>query len=402
MTDTKDAPSSAASTEVKTPVAGNIVSRGPATIATVTAPVEKQAPAATGDASETPEAKAAREAAAAAAPPKVNDDQLKDLLKSKGIELDDKGIEGLLEKLKPAPAKTEPTAEEKADAEKVLEKRMLDKFISSGGTAENFVAFKQIAAADLTELSVSELKREMKADGFNDDEISEMVKERFYQVKLDEYEKTIEQKNDEETVDFEKRKADLLAKFEKKITYGAKRMASYGSSIQKQAVSALDILRDAIKNEDLEKQEEVKHSERVEDFFKKIPRKVTFELGDAGDGKKLAPIEYEVAETDIAEVMDVLKDREKRNNFLYNKDNSLNLDNLATVMLRNKYLESALKQSFSDGDKAGANREVEKFEKIFPGRTAKEIGVGGAPGGTPQGRKGVIASRGPAEPVRRN
>jgi hypothetical protein len=95
--------------------------------------------------------------------------------------------------------------------------------------------------------------------------------------------------------------------------------------------------------------------------------------------------------------MGTLKDPGKLKQFLYNTDNSLNLDNLSKVMLENNYLKEALKEVFSQG----GTRQVEAFEKIFPGRIAKEVGVGGATGGSGQGRKGVLVSRGEPEPVRR-
>ncbi len=365
---------------------GKIVSAGQPSIAVLNNPTVL---AESSTAQETAEEKATREAKELEDKnklPEFTDDQLKEVLKGKGIELDDKGFEGLKEKLKPAAAaSTELTDEQKLAAEQLMEKRMLDKFIEKGGTAENFVAFKQIAGMDLTVLSENQLKTKMKEEGFDDDEVNEMLKERFYQIKLDE----LTQGEDEKTEDFEIRKKKL----EKKIAYGAKEFGIAGSLIKKQAEDALSTLRQVITDEDLQKVEEVKNSERVTEFFEKLPRKVNFELGKTASGQDIPLIEFTIPEEVVTEVMDTLKDSGKRKQFLYNEDGGLNLDNVAKVMLENKYLKSALKESYTKGGKT----QVEEFEKMFPGRTAKDIGVGGANAGGQNGRKGVIASAGKPE-----
>lgn len=396
MAEIKDAPPVVAPTEDKTP--GKIVSRGPVTPASVTAPKPAEADAGAGEA-ETLEAKATREAAELAAknqPPEVTDEQLKELLKGKGIELDDKGFDGLKEKMKPVPAAAaEPTAEEKLAAEAAFEKRMADFYVSQGGTLESFVAFKQVAAMDLKSLSESEIRRELKEANFTDDEIKAVMVERYYQINPAELVRDEEKETEEE---FTKRKADT----EKKIAYGSKKMETKGSYTKKTAESALSTLREAVKLQDLQAEEEVKHSTGVKEFFTKLPRKVTFQLGKTEDGlEELPPVEYEIKDEHIADVQSVLMDPAKRKQFLYNEDNSLNLSNVASVMLKNKYLEDALKATYIDAEKRGSKKQVEIFEKTFPGRTAKDIGVGGATGSNGQGRKGHIVSRGAAEPVRR-
>lgn len=400
MAETTTTPQSGADTKEKTP--GNIVSRGASEPVTFTQPGEKTPDensngAAAAAVTETAEEKTTREAAATADKnklPELSDDQLKELLKGKGIELDDKGFDGLKEKLKPAAAAPEPTEAEKQKAEAEFDKRKLDHFLKNGGTVEQWVGMKKIAAADLKELSKAEIKQELKEAGFKDEELEStlesVLKERYYQIKLDE----LEQGENETTEQFDKRKGDL----EKKITFFSKKLENKSSYRIEQAKNALKLIDDAVKEEDDAKQEEIKNSQRVDDFFKILPRKLTFELGKIKD-LETTPITYDVSETDIAEVTGILKDPEKRNKFLYNEDNSLNLDNLAGVMLRNKYLEGLVKDAYIQGDDSGSDREVAKFEKIFPGRIAKEIGVGGAAGGGQGGRKGHIVSRGEPEPV---
>lgn len=206
MEETKVAPQSDAKPEdKKVATAGNIVSRGPATSATF---MNNGAFATTNDGgagngaaaaaadtketaeektareeketllkNETPEQKTVREFAEKNKPPELTDDQFKELLKGRGIELDDKGIDGLKEKLKPATAAIAPEEieKQKAAAETAFEKRMLDYFIANGGTPENFVALKQVAAADLKALSESEAAREMRGAGFTEDQIKAIM-----------------------------------------------------------------------------------------------------------------------------------------------------------------------------------------------------------------------------------
>lgn len=384
-----------------TKVEGKIVSRGAATPVQFNLGGQKKeedagsgGAAAGGNENETSQAKAEIEAKELLEKNKLlelSDDQLKELLKGKGIEIDDKGFEGLREKLKPQPAALAPEEIEKkklAD-EAAFEKRMLDLYQAGGGKVEDYVALKQIASADLKELSRSEAAREMREAGFSEEQIAAEISVRYYQIKLEELEKG----EDETDEDFANRKKFI----EKKIAFGSKKLDSKSSYIKKQAEDALSTLRNAIKEQDLQKQEDAKHSQGVEEFFTKLPRKLTFELGKATDGTVLSPFEETVPEEVITEVMSTLKDSEALNKFLYNEDKSLNLTNLSQLMIRNKLLEKALTTAH---DKGGT-RQVEIFEKMFPGRVAKDIGVGGKTGGTDQKRPGVLVSRGKSEPVAR-
>lgn len=320
--------------------------------------------------------------------PELTDEQLKKILEGKGITIDDTGFEGLKEKLnKPVGAAKSPEdiEKEKAAQEAAFEKRMLDHFIANGGTAENFVALKKVAAADLKELSVSEIRRELGENGFNEEEINTVLKERYYQINPEE----LEQLDDETLEEFEKRKALT----EKKIAYGSKKVESKSAYIKKQAGDALAALREAIKAEDSLVEEEAILSSKIDEVAKKLPKKITFELGKVND-QDIPAVQYEVAEADITEVVSILKDTGKRNNILYNKDGGLNLESISGILLRNKLLESAIKASYLEG----GNRQIAEFERIFPGRTAKDIGVGGAVGGS-KGKAGKVVSAGKPERV---
>lgn len=326
-------------------------------------------------AAETPEAKAIIEAKElkdnnklAAEPPKpLTDEEIK------------------AEYEKRFPTTPEKTAEEKLADEKLFKKRMLDLFVENGGTAEVFVSAEQIAAADLTEFTKSELTKELKKAGFSDFEIIEFQNERLTQLSDEE----LQQFPDETKKEFEKRKRE----------YDKKQIEGRFANTKAQAVEFFNTLKSALTEQDLqvtkksdaEKLQATKESEfssNVEEHFNKVERKMTLQLGKVDD-TDIAPVEFEVPESIISEAKDVLKDAAKRKQLLYNDDGSLNLGNIAELILKGKMFDSAAKTSYLEG----GSREVAKFEKIFPIRNTQAIGVGGGNGAN-KGVKGKIVSAG--------
>lgn len=336
---------------------------------------------------ETPEAKKVREEQelVATLSTTLGESSIKEILKAKGIEFDG-NLDALKEKLKPAAAiKTaEEIEKEKTDADAAMEIRMVKFYLENGGTAEQFAALKAVANSDLKSLSVNTIKKEMKDEGFNDEQIEAILKERYYQLNPDE----LKMEADEEEPDFQKRKESLT----KKVTYGSKKLENHAAPIKRQAEQALNDLRTAIKNLDLQKQDELQISSKVEEIGKTLPRKMTFDLGEV-NGKKIDPIDYVVTEADIAEVVGTLKDSAKRKQLLFNEDDSLNLSALADMKLRNKILETALKAVYLES----GNRQVAAFEKVFPG-FAQQLGVGGNGKGN-TGKAGHIVSAGQPTPM---
>jgi hypothetical protein len=337
-------------------------------------------------------------AAPAAAPeitlPELSEDQLKKLFADKGIEGFDGNFETLKQKLSKAdaPVDNPPTEEEKKQAEAALEKRMLDHFIATGGTPEAFVAVKQIVAMDLKELSIAEIKKEMKENKFSDDEIDVVLKERYYQLNPDELQKIVTKDEDgndveESDEDFKKRK-DLLTK---KVTYGSTKLGKRSSHTKQNAETILNNLREAVKAEDSKKVQEQQILSKVDEISKTFPRQITLELGEVNNTKQ-APVVYDVTDADIAEVAAKFKDSATRQKILLNEDKTLNLAYLMELELGKKTRESAIKAAYIEG----GNRQVAAFEKVFPG-SAKSLGVGGSQAAATQGRKGVIASAGQPE-----
>ena len=294
---------------------------------------------------------------AAPAPTSLNEEQIKDYFKSAGIEYE--GIDKLKEKLNYKP-EAEPTEEEKKLQALAKEKKLVDLYVANGGTVEQYVAIKNVAESDLSQLSLTALKKELKDAKFNDEEIAKIIKERYFQIEDAE----LEQYEDETEKEFLKRKKE----------YGANKLANRSLHTQKQAQGILKGLNDAIESENLQAKEEATTSANIDDYFKSVPRKLTFTIGEA-NGKEITPVEFEIPESDISAAQQELKDPAKRQQLLFNQDGSLNFTKISELVAKEKYLESAIKTAYHEG----GSRQVEQFQKIFPAATAQELGIGSSP-----------------------
>lgn len=295
---------------------------------------------------------------------KLTDEQLLSVLKGKGIDLPDGGLEKLKEKLTShQPPPPEKTAEEKAAEEKAFEKRMLDHFVKHGGSIDGFTTIKQVASMDLKSLSESEIRRELSEANFTKDEIDLVLRERYYQINPDE----LTQDDDESEEDFQKRKD--FAK--RKAEFGLKKFESKASHIKTKAEQALQDLRSAVQTEDLLVTKESEFKSGIDNFAKNFPRKITFQLADI-DNQKQEPIDFEVTDADITEALSVLSDPAKRNQYFYQEGNRFNVSNVGELLIRNKILEKALMAAYIER----GNRDVAEFEKVFPGKKASDIGIG--------------------------
>jgi len=259
------------------------------------------------------------------------------------------------------PQATELTDEQKVKQAKDFEKRMLDLYVENGGSIENFALLKQIAAADLTELSKAELTRELKELGItNEDEIKAIQKERYYQL---------EQAEIDEIEDETER-----ALAQKKFDYGKKKFEAIGTNKKEEATDILDNLKKALTAKEFYTQKESEFTSNVEEHFNKLERKINLELGKVDD-IEIAPVAYEFPDTVVAEAKDILKDIAKRKELLFNAtDGSLNLKNIAELVLKSKAFDSAVKTGFLEGQ----TRQVEEFKKVFPFVDPKAVGVGGS------------------------
>lgn len=316
--------------------------------------------------------------------PELSEDQIAAIFKAKGVKFD--GWDKLKEKTE-TQTQAAPTEEELKEKEKAFEKRMLDRFIEKGGTAEQYVALKAVATAKVDELSQSELTRELKEQGFTDDEIPEIIKQRYFQNALD----NIEIGEDETVEEFEARKAKL----EKLVKYGAKKLANRSSYLKSQAEQLLNSQKAELESEDAEKQEEIKFSTQVDAYFKELPRKTSIELGEVAEGLQVDPIEYDLQEDAIKQASKILKDPQKLKQLLFNQDGSPNLKNLADLLVSNYIAKDAQKKVYA----TALTRNTRAFRQIFPAQTASELGVNGSTQKNNQG-KGPATGYGKPQLVR--
>jgi len=303
----------------------------------------------------------------------LSEEQLAKFFEKKGMKYE--GLDKLKEKINYEPS-LEPTVEQKEAAIKAKEKRVIDKFIAGGGTVEEYVSIKSVADADEKQFSINMAKNDLIKEGYTQEEAESLLKESFHQI--DDAE--IEQYEDETDKAFKKRTKEFFAK----------QLVSLSAPIKAKAANILAELHSAIESEDLQAQNEISTSAKIDEDFKAMPRKLTIEIGEIG-GKTVSPVDYDLSETDLAESKQLLKDAvAQRNNFLYNEDGSLNVTNLATVISKAKAFDSAAKVSFLDG----MDRMTKEFRKTFPAGSAQELGVGGDNQNRNLPQKGKLASIG--------
>lgn len=321
--------------------------------------------------------------------PDLSEDQIKALLAKQGIK-----VEGTLEELK---AKLNPAAElteeekRKIETEKELAAQQLYLTLDPANTIEKFAALKSVAAMDEKELSEKSLKNELKAAGFDDDEIKEIIKQRYFQIDIE----TLEPGLEEDEKDFEKRKA-LLAKQAK---YGATKLENRGKNAKSHAASELGNLYKAIELSNQQKLDDEKEekllSSTIDEIFQKAPKKLTVELGKDSAEADIPPIEHEVFDKDIADVKELLTDATKRKQFLYNESGDLNVQNIVNTLIENATMKKQLKVVYL----SGVDRTTELFAKVFPHRTAQGLGLGGNSAANNNGHKNQPASRGKVQRV---
>jgi len=259
------------------------------------------------------------------------------------------------------PQKTELTDEQKVKQQQEVEKRMLDLYVENGGSIAQFSLLKQVAESDLTELSVAALTQQLKEAGITDPEqIKAIQKERYYQLEQAEID-AIEDETEKELA-------------QKKFDYGKKKFEAIGAEKQEEAKDTLDNLKKALTAKEFYTKKESEFTSNVEEHFNKLERKINLELGKVDD-TEIAPVAYEFPETVIAEAKDILKDIAKRKELLFNAtDGSLNLQNIAELVLKSKAFDSVAKTAYLEG----GTRQVEEFKKVFPFVDPKSIGVGGS------------------------
>lgn len=291
--------------------------------------------------------------------PQISDEQMQAYLKSQlGFDGD---ISALKQKLTPAPSEEEVSAKQRDE-----DKKLLDVFLKNGGTIEDFTHMKGLLSADDIEVGRKAALKELADDGFTPEQAEAKLKVRYFQKELND----LDREDFDSDEEFEAEKAAL----QKEIDFGKKKLVAKAKSIKQRIEEGFNGLRQVSANEELRVKKEAEFSSKVDEFASKLPRKITLDLGES-DGRKLDPIPYDVSEQAIAEVAETLKDASKRNELFFDKEGDINISTVAELMLRNKMLESAVKASYLTGE----TRQAQVIESIYPGRTAYQVGVGGAP-----------------------
>lgn len=323
--------------------------------------------------------------------PELTEEQRSTLLKQALGDDFDGNIEAVKLKLKGNTAAAELTPEEKAKIEADWDKRQLDVYVAAGGTIDAYAAAKKILEMDVSELSIADIKEELKSSGIPEDQHDSIIQARYFKFNIDE----LEQGGDETEAEFEARKALI----QKQIDFGKKKLESRGNNLKTKADKFFKDLRKSIEESEKQKKElddeESQISSTVDEVISKFPRKVTFELGKVNDAD-VAPVEHEVSESDMEEVRKLLKDPTERNNILFKEDNSLNVSKIAEILIENRYLKSAAKRVYSEG----VTRTVDFYKSKFGGQSPHEIGIG-SNGKQTDGVKGRIVTAGQPQPSRR-
>ena len=284
------------------------------------------------------------------------------------------------------PSHVELTDEQKVTKENDYQKRLLDLYVERGGTVEHFVAINNVTKMDLTELSKSELTAELKAKGFSDTDVQEVLVERYYQLNPDE----LEQGDDETSEEYNARKE----KVKLKVGYGTERLTNHSANIKKNAENILEGLKKGLSDRDLLKQEEAEFIAKIDEVSKSLPRKLTVELGKL-ENEALGSVQLDIPETDIAEITNLLKDPVQRQQLLYTENGDLNIEGISNLFLKSKMLERAARESLLEGQ----TRQVKIFEQTFPYRNPQAVGVGGSSSSPKVVGQGKVASFGKTQRV---
>lgn len=314
---------------------------------------------------ESPEAKAAREAAASTA--ELDDDQLKALLDKRGIKFET--FEDLKKKVEYTPPAPELSDEDKKKAGSELDKKLLDIHIKRGGDLKGFSALKTVIETDAKALGVEKIKSDLLADGFEEKEAESLIKKMHLNV------------SDEELAEMSD---GDRKKIEKERAFGEKKLQNRGLYLQNTAKSYIESLKSELQEQETEKQKMEQHTAKAVDAIKNFQRKQTLQLGER-DGVQLAPVDFDVQDEVLNEVLDLIKDPVKFEQNLYTKEGDLNLDFLIPHLVNSVSREKAAKVAFFTGE----TRAVEHVEAIY-GSKPPPLGGNGKPQGTP----GKIVSTG--------
>lgn len=325
---------------------------------------------ATAPAAETKEAPTQQQAQPENKIPELSDDQLKEILKGKGIDFEDfDTLKKKVEYTPPAPTLTE---EEQKKAQIEEEKKLFALHQKRGGTVEQFAAFKSLLVTDPKELGIQKTILDLQKEGFLPEDAQKIAREMHLQV------------SDEDLALIEDEEERKL--LQKKRDFGLKKQESRGLYTQNTAKSYFDSLKQELQELETEKKKMEQHSAKAVEAIKNFQRKQTITLGER-DGAELTPIEFDLAQHEevLNEVLEIVKDPVKLEKHLYTKEGDLNLDFLIPHLVNSVSREKAAKVAFHTGE----TKMVEHYESKM---SSKPPALGS--NGKPEGQKGKLVAAG--------
>ena len=306
--------------------------------------------------------------------PELTDDQLKEILKGKGISFDD--FDSLKKKLEtPAPVSTI-TEEEQRKIDFDNEKKLFDIHTKRGGTVEQFAALKGLLSAEAKDLGVQKIITDLQKEGFSAEQAANIAKKMHLQITDEE----LEQIDDE----------DEKALLKKERDFGSKKQENRGLYTKNTAKSYFDSLKAELQDMQTEKEKMEQHTAKAVDAIKNFQRNQTLELGEY-EGVQLGQVDFNVSDDVLNEVLDIVKDPEKLEQHLYTKEGDLNLDFLIPHLVNSIAREKNAKHSFLSGQ----TKAIDHMKSTF-GSTTPSLGSNAKP----EGQKGKIVGAGKPQPFR--
>lgn len=235
------------------------------------------------------------------------------------------------------------TEEEVQQAQTQEEKELITHFLENGGKLDDFYNIKKLANANPELLHKANKLQEYTAAGFSNEEAETLYKKN-YSYEVDEFEE------DTEILAEQKKIKDFIENKKKTSTL-------YQIEEAKNYLKHLEAKKEALKQERLLEESVVNKANDVLNTLTKL------KVDTGKSNEEVRPvIDYIFSEQQKTAVKNILSNREKRDEFLYNQDGTEKVENLAEMMLVYKaYQDGTLQTKIAD---AIQNFEVEKLQKI--------------------------------------
>lgn len=285
---------------------------------------------------------------------KVTDDDILSFLKEKGINVE--STDDVINRLKP-----QPTKEESDAAERQQEVERIKAYVDNGGSVEEYNAIKEAATTKLSDLSLKIEKENLLRNGFSESEIESILSDEYFMSEFDDAYFEENGYTDEEK-----------ALFLKKQKYFKNKLSKSAEYIQQMAKDELDRLDQERNRINAEKVQRKNYSSKVDEYLKNFNRVEKLDIGKVND-KDVQPVEYQVSDSDLRTVGDILKNPDKVKQLFFNTDGTPKMEVVAGYLLAKQTESSKIKTAFFEG----GSRQAEIIKNTF-GASPYDIGVGGS------------------------